>query len=857
MMARPFGRHLYSQIILPLVAASLVVGLLATVVAVYFLGNLTDKWIAQVAESATYTVEERLATQANNMVRMAKLASEDGRMKDALRAGDLTRARGVLVAGNVSLEFDNMMLLDGDGVILASTGLSELQPGQTALDEEYRTFTSLSMGHPTFMEIAGRDTVTVVQPVQVDVDGAVFILVLSEVIDDSFVDQISTSGVDAVAMYDRSFKPMGASVTVPEGPPRESDQSLWAAVESPSPEIEGALAEASDGEFASAAMNIDGDSHSIRAQRVRLPGDPVESSYAYVATVMNQGFTIQTSRTTINLITMWSVFAVLALVGLGGWVARRVSDPLVELTAGAKRIAGGDFSAQIHVAGANEVAELGETFNQMTESLRDRSESLTKKVLELATLYEMSRALGSTLDMNVLLESVLDSALRIFNLDLGYVTIRERETGNLELRAWRGPGLAELGEDALRNSMSEWVIREGRPLIFNPSSDSGGDGQVDAVSGALAALCVPLMTAEGAIGAVIVGSRNPDFRFSSDDVRLLSTIANHVTIAIGNIELFSSLQEAYFSTVRSLAAAVDAKDPFTRGHSDRVALYAKMMGEKLGLSAEQVTALEMAAFLHDIGKIGVKEEILLKPGRLTDAEMNQMRHHPLIGANILKPVGFPWPITPVVRHHHERWDGDGYPAGLKGDEIPLLARVLTVADAFEAMIADRPYRVGRTVEQGVEELRRCSGSQFDARVVDAFIEALDDSELFAGAADGVLLEEIEPDEARAIFVAVSEGMLSSFRKLGGPRLAANVERELNDVFEAQGYPISVSGGRVSVHFSDDSVGELVAMREALGLLDETMSQVSGETLVDHFYSDAMAGLSDRMRLLAHGLEFHI
>ncbi|MDH4139829.1 MAG: HD domain-containing protein, partial [Coriobacteriia bacterium] len=410
--------------------------------------------------------------------------------------------------------------------------------------------------------------------------------------------------------------------------------------------------------------------------------------------------------------------------------------------------------------------------------------------------------------------------------------------------------------DGLRNSMSEWVTREGRPLIFNPTSGAGGFAKVDAVSGALAALCVPLMTAEGAVGAIIVGSRSPDFRFNSDDVRLLSTIANHVTIAIGNIELFSSLQEAYFSTVRSLAAAVDAKDPFTRGHSDRVAMYATMMGQRLGLSMEQCTALEMAAYLHDIGKIGVREEILLKPGRLDDAEMSQMRHHPLIGANILKPVGFPWPITPVVRHHHERWDGDGYPAGLKGEEIPLLARVLTVADAFEAMTADRPYRSGRSISQGIEELRRCSGSQFDTRIVEAFIEALEASDILAKGIEVPVLEEVQSDEARAIFVAVIEGMLSSFRRLGGPRLAANVEQELNDLFADRGYPITVSSGRVSVHFEDGISDELRSMRDAVKLVDETMGRMSGETLVDHFYADAMATLSDRMRLLAHSLDFH-
>jgi putative nucleotidyltransferase with HDIG domain len=307
-----------------------------------------------------------------------------------------------------------------------------------------------------------------------------------------------------------------------------------------------------------------------------------------------------------------------------------------------------------------------------------------------------------------------------------------------------------------------------------------------------------------------------------------------------------------------LAAAVDAKDSYTRGHSDKVAAYAVMIGEELGLSHDQRIALEMAAYLHDIGKIGIKEEILLKPGKLTDDEMAQMSHHPLIGANILKPVGFPWPITPIVRHHHERWDGDGYPAGLKGEEIPLLARVLTVADAFEAMTADRPYRRGITPEEGLEELMRCAGTQFDARVVTAFSEVMARAPRFE---ENVELDEIvdmDPTEAQAIFVAISEGMLSSFRKLGGPRLAANIERDLNAACQHEGIPVSVDSGRVVSRLDEieDRDLQVSLMRQTLSIFEDAMGRMSGTTLVDHFYDDAVAALSERMQGMAGVLDFH-
>ena len=852
-----FGKHLYNQIVIPLVLASLVVGVVATIVAVYFLGGLTDTWVDQIAKNAVSNLGTQLNHRARDVGRVADMAAEDDRLRSALRRDDMVEARGLITQMNTALEFDNMMLIDEAGVVVATTGLPGVELGSQALREEERSYTDLAMAHPAFLDLGDEYTLTSLQPISIGSN--IYTLALSWVVDDDFLATIAGGVADAACFYDQDMERVACTL------PQEGDDSfaqveeIRAVFAEPGDEVIEALQEASVSGESSVRVTVGDSDYEVRVSEITLEGDPTEAVFGYVVSMINHDVSEQAGRTTTNLITMWSIFAVLALVGLGGWVARRVSEPLGELTEGARKIADGDFSTKIHVSGSNEISDLAESFNQMTDSLRERSESLTKKVLELATLYEMSRALGATLDMDMLLDSVLDSALRIFNLDSGYVTIRDQETGLLDLKAWRGPGAERPDEKALRSSMSEWVIREGRPLIFNPSSGEQESGEVDSVTGALAALCVPLVSGEGALGAIIVGSHDPEFRFTSDDVRLLSTIANHVTIAIGNIELFTSLQEAYLSTVRSLAAAVDAKDTYTRGHSDRVAQFADILAEQIDLSVEQRTALEMAAYLHDIGKIGVKEEILLKPGRLTDDEMDQMRHHPLIGANILKPVGFPWPITPIVRHHHERWDGGGYPAGLKGEEIPLLARVLTVADAFEAMIADRPYRAGRSEEEGIIELQRCSGEQFDPGLVDPFVEAM--ARRFAEGEVGlaVSLDDVQPDEVRAIFVAICEGMINSFRKLGGPRLAANVEQELNLAFEEARFPVEVSSGRLTVHFDGDATmdEEIKAMQHALRIVDKTMGRMSGHTLVDHFYSDAVAGLSDRMRRLAHSLDLYV
>ena len=548
-----------------------------------------------------------------------------------------------------------------------------------------------------------------------------------------------------------------------------------------------------------------------------------------------------------------------AVAALAIWLLalNRSRPPLATLTDVFSRVADGELDVQVDFGRRRDVAGLADAVNAMTDALRERTDALTHTVEELSTLYEMSRALGSTLDLDEMLDATLDAAMHSFAVDSGYVVLRDQASGEIELRAWRGPGDRPADGRAVRASMSEWVIRQGRPLIFNPSQQGDEVENVDAVTGALAALCVPLVSVDVVVGAIAVGSHDPTVRFTGDDVRLLSTIANHVTIAIGNTELFASVQDAYLATVRALAAAVDAKEPYMRDHSARVAVFARATAEKMGLSHHQRTAIEMAAYLHDIGKIGISEQILRKPGPLTVEEMATMRHHPLIGANILRPVAFPWSIAPAVRHHHEHFDGSGYPAGLRGEEIPLLARVLSVSDAYEAMIADRPYRDRLVVDDAIAELVRCSGTDFDPRVVEALIEVLTEMDAAACGSELSALT-VEPYEARAVFVAVGDGMLSAYRKLGGPRLAANIELEMSEWLASEAPSFTLSDGHFAVASGAGAElnGQLEQMRDVLGRLSCLMSVVTGPSLVDHFYGEAVESLTERLRGTAHGLSLY-
>lgn len=187
------------------------------------------------------------------------------------------------------------------------------------------------------------------------------------------------------------------------------------------------------------------------------------------------------------------------------------------------------------------------------------------------------------------------------------------------------------------------------------------------------------------------------------------------------------LREAYIQTIRALAEAVDAKDSYTRGHSERVGVYASKIARELDFPKPMIERVYIAGLLHDVGKIGVRDAVITKPDKLTDAEYDEIKRHPEIGARILEPVRFLADVVPCVRHHHEWFDGSvrGYPSRLRGDEIPIASRVILVADTVEAMTSDRPYRKGLPLEQVTREIRKFSGSQFDPVCANAFLRILE------------------------------------------------------------------------------------------------------------------------------------
>ena len=252
---------------------------------------------------------------------------------------------------------------------------------------------------------------------------------------------------------------------------------------------------------------------------------------------------------------------------------------------------------------------------------------------------------------------------------------------------------------------------------------------ISSLSDGTSVLYCPIKEKDGPIG-YIAFFKSPDKRFfTSYEKKFVSIIEHTISPTVETIRLYGSLQDLYVNTVKSLAAAIDAKDEYTHGHSFRVARFSNAIGQQLGVSEKALNDLDIAAYMHDLGKIGVPESILGKPGKLTEDEFREIKKHPLLTNKILEPIHLPTLIVDAAVQHHERVDGKGYPFGLKGEQISLFGRIIAVADVFDALTSKRPYRDAMTVEKALGILCEDIDKAFDPAAVQAFVRALQTEEI--------------------------------------------------------------------------------------------------------------------------------
>jgi len=466
-----------------------------------------------------------------------------------------------------------------------------------------------------------------------------------------------------------------------------------------------------------------------------------------------------------NIMTV--LFVILVVTQLFG---RMVMKPLQSVHSAIKQVETGNLSTRIDVSGDDEIGEVGRSFNKMldeVQSLHDKAlkkekeisrikfeldhklileelnaqlqykvkevESANKAVLSLSkevkaknvelekmverlkSVNDVGRVLTTIIETEELLKLIVRTTAETLGVERGSIVITKPDGTSLSMLYHRGRGIEqETGGQAELSPLYRGLMEQGTPVVLNDEQDSG-----------LSAIGVPLRMKGQVIGGLVLEQKTDKAPFTHDELDLLGTMSNQAMVAIENAWLYETVKNNYFGTIQALVNALEASDRYTKGHSERVRFLGMELARYIGLDYRELEAFEHAAILHDIGKIGIDTAVLNKEAELTSKEFSLIRAHPIIGDEILGPIGTLQGVRTTILQHHEKYDGTGYPYGIAGDEITLKARILSVVDTFDAMMTDRPYRKGLGMDYVLEELRSGAGTQFDPAVVNAFLEMMD------------------------------------------------------------------------------------------------------------------------------------
>jgi len=345
---------------------------------------------------------------------------------------------------------------------------------------------------------------------------------------------------------------------------------------------------------------------------------------------------------------------------------------------------------------------------------------------EAVSLYKISEAMGSTIRLDFLLNLILETAIKELEADMASVLLRDEKTNRLIPEASLGvpSKMKKSGLLTGQDNISKWVIKHGRPRVFDKNEIGERFFSPHLRKNIRSVIVHPLMAKGKAIGILIlIRSEGRISPFTTGQLHSLSIIASKAASAIENSRLYEELKESYLQTLTALANAVEARDIYTRGHTERVCSMAQSLCREMGWNEEKLWEVKMGGILHDIGKIGVPDAILNKAEALTPDEFEIMKQHPICGAKILEGISFLAPAVPYVLYHHERFDGKGYPYGLRNDQIPIQGRLMAVVDTFDAMTSDRPYRKAKSFKMVLKEIRECAGTQFDPHIAELFLNA--------------------------------------------------------------------------------------------------------------------------------------
>jgi len=369
---------------------------------------------------------------------------------------------------------------------------------------------------------------------------------------------------------------------------------------------------------------------------------------------------------------------------------------------------------------ATSIATLEEALTNLAFD-RDRSPRPGEQLL---TLLRAGHHLGHLESEEELLQSILNDAVSALDAQRGAIVLSEGPQLPLRLRALAS-GASEMipSRPGFSQNLAQRAFSRGESILCSSVEEDSELAMAQSISqGAMASvLCVLLRTPRKRLGVLHLDRGPLQTPFTKDDLNLADALAASVSAGIESAQLLRKQRDLFYSTITMLAQAVELRDQYTGGHTARVTEYSLLLGNQLDLSLEQMHLIRIGTPLHDIGKIGIDDAILRKPGRLTPQEFDIMKTHTTKGAKILEQVPDLDSVIPIVRSHHERWDGAGYPDRLRGEDIPYLARIVSVADAFDAMTSDRPYRPGMPAEVAFAEVEKQRGKQFDPQCASAFL----------------------------------------------------------------------------------------------------------------------------------------
>ena len=363
------------------------------------------------------------------------------------------------------------------------------------------------------------------------------------------------------------------------------------------------------------------------------------------------------------------------------------------------------------------------------------NERLTGKRSQLSALMGIGSVINSSLGRERVLEEVLDSLIALMRAERGFLMLRDP---NGELTPAVARGIEHINLIEQQFLFSQTIVRKvadsGEPVLTtNAQQDPRFEGQVSVAAYQLRSiLCAPLKIKDDLIGVIYVDNRAKTGLFQRSDLDVIKAFADQAAVAIDNARLFDDLQEsnrelqkAYQKTLEGWVRALDLKDKETEGHTQRVTVLTERLARSMGVEGDALVHIKRGALLHDIGKMGIPDSILLKPGELTDDERAVVRQHPVYAYEMLGPIEFLRPAIDIPYCHHEKWDGSGYPRGLKGMEIPFAARIFPVIDVWDALISNRPYRKGLPHAEVRVRIKDDSGKHFDPNVVKAFVDLED------------------------------------------------------------------------------------------------------------------------------------